>query len=90
MAGPLPQQFRRQAPLASRETFACLSVDKKRLLSPFVRGESSWPFQLPFQYIKKSYDQKRTELFQTSNLDKRSLVPPAAFKGQREALYLIL
>ena len=84
MAGPLPQQFRRQAPLASRETFACLSVDKKRLLSPFVRGESSWPFPLPFQYIKKSYDQKRTELFQTSNLDKRSLVLPCGLhRGKR-------
>ena len=77
MAGPLPQQLIRQAPLASRETFACLSVDKKRLLSPLCQGRELLTISSSFSIHQKE-------------LDKRSLIPPAAFIGEREALNLIL
>ena len=90
MAGPLPQQLIRQAPLASRETFACLSVDKKRLLSPFVRARAPDHFLLLFNTSKRAYDQKGRSSPKLQTLTREVWSSPAAFLGEREALNLLL
>ena len=85
MAGPLPQQFRRQAPLASRETFALPLCRQEETPFSLCQGRELLTISSPLQYIEESVRLKEgTELFQTSNLDKRSLVLPCGrHRGKR-------
>ena len=82
---PLPQQLRREAPLTSRERREVYpSVGTKGPPSLFVRRKSS------FLTISSSSSKLGRELtvkhngFQTSNLDKRSLVLPGPSEGNEK------
>ena len=68
-----------------KHLLASLSTRRDSFL-PLSGARAPDHFLLLFNTSKRAYDQKRTELFQTSNLDKRSLVPPAAFKAKRSPL----
>ena len=62
LAGPLPQQFRREALLEQEESSVYISLSTRgRLLSLLVRGESCFPSPPPLQNVEESLRSRRKD-----------------------------